>query len=67
MIITLRHLRGAGLCTSQRARAVFKRYGLDWSEFCKNGLPEEDFLATGNAIGTRLVKSAHEQELKRGR
>jgi len=67
MIITLQHLKSIpttngrhGYC-NKTSRPTFKRYGLDWNEFRKNGLPEEDFLATGNAMAIALVEHARGQ------
>lgn len=38
-------------------RAFFKRYGLiPWSQFVREGLDAEAFLATGDAMAVRAVR-----------
>ncbi len=67
MIITIQHLRStntwlakSGYCASA-SREFFKRYGLDWNDFVKNGIPEEKLLATENALAINLVEFAKQQ------
>lgn len=60
MIVTHQHLRALRYCNNG-TRAFFERHGLDWSTFVKVGLPEEDFLKTGDAMASRLVEFAREQ------
>lgn len=63
MIITMRHFRTipnggkVGYCT-KGGRRFFDRYGLDWTEFVRSGLPEELFINTGDALAINLVKHA---------
>jgi len=64
VIVTLEHLRSMpipnnrnGYC-NRGTREFFKRHGLDWSSFRKNGLPEDVFMATGDAMAIRLVQHA---------
>lgn len=57
MQITIQHVRRVHFC-SRGARAFFERYGLDWNEFVKNGLPEEAILATGDQMGRDVVEVA---------
>ncbi len=61
MIIEHKHLRLLRYC-NKGAREFFLRHGLDWAEFMSSGLPEEQILATGDAMATRLVEFAHEYE-----
>ncbi|MGH8075619.1 MAG: hypothetical protein ACREO4_16335 [Lysobacter sp.] len=74
MIVTHSHFRtipasrGAGYC-SRGGRAWFARYGLDWSDFVRNGIDEQALLATGDGMAIGLVKWAHvceEQERSGG-
>lgn len=58
-MIRHRHLRELKYC-NKGARDFFVRHNLDWSEFMKNGLPEEVFLATGDEMAIALVKHARE-------
>ena len=57
MIITVKHMRKAGYCMSG-ARKFFIRHGLDWGSFIKNGLDEEFFRRTGDAMALRLIEVA---------
>lgn len=63
MIIRMKHFKSIplggkrGYCT-EGGRRFFKRYGLDWTEFVKNGLPDSVFLETGDALAINLVKHA---------
>lgn len=43
---------------SRGARQWFGRYGLDWSDFLKNGIDEEEVLSTGDAMGRLVVEVA---------
>lgn len=67
MIVTMRHFRTipnggkTGYCT-KGGRRFFDRYGLDWTEFVKNGLSEELFTETGDALAINLVKHAHNMD-----
>lgn len=58
MIIRMEHVRQAKMCASG-ARAFFKRYNLDWNKFLTEGLPEEDIIATGDAMGLDVVEIAN--------
>lgn len=53
-VITLKDVRASNLC-SAGARHWFKKYNLDWMDFLKNGVPASKMLATGDALGRRLV------------
>lgn len=64
MIVKLAHLRSItgygpkpGFCAS-KSRDFFARHGMDWRAFITDGLPEEDFLATGDALAIALVDHA---------
>lgn len=68
MIVTMAHLRTVpgfsprdGWC-SRGGRAWFKRHGLDWLGFVRNGVPEETLLATGCGLARALVDHAHRTE-----
>lgn len=60
MIVTMRHIRAAKMC-SRGACAFFKRHNLDWSSFLKNGIPEEELIATGDAMALQVVEVANGQ------
>lgn len=61
MIIEHKHLRTLRYC-NKGAREFFQRHGLDWSLFISSGLPEEQFIATGDAMAIRLVEFARQSE-----
>jgi hypothetical protein len=58
--ITIDDVRQAGHCVAG-ARDWFARHGLDFRDFIRNGIAEESFLASGDAIAAEVVKA------KRGR
>jgi hypothetical protein len=69
MIITHADARGIRFC-NRGMRAFFERHKLDWTTFIKEGLPEEEILATGDAMAEEVVYQAHkraEQEQLNGR
>lgn len=64
MIVTLAHLRTVpgfgkkpGFCASG-SRDFFTLHSLDWNAFINQGLPEELFLATNDALALALVEYA---------
>lgn len=72
MRIRLEHLsqiRGfsprPGLCRP-RARDWFKRYGLDWDDFRKNGIEADALLATGDGFAVEVVRQVKLWEASRG-
>lgn len=60
MIVRHSDLRALGYCNNG-ARDFFKKHNLDWTEFVKNGLPEEQFIETGDAMAIRLVEFTKER------
>jgi hypothetical protein len=56
-LITMRHVRQAGMC-SKGARMFFRRHGLDWATFVRQGLPAEKIAATGDAMALKVVEVA---------
>ena len=58
MIITMRHIRKAKMC-SHGAREFCRTYGIDWSKFLSKGVDESVILNTGDAAGRRVVDVAH--------
>lgn len=58
MQIRMHHIRQAKMCSSG-AREFFVRHGLDWPKFLEEGLPEEDFLKTEDAMARQLVEVAN--------
>lgn len=66
ILVTSDHLRMLRARYDQGGRCVpgiqtwFTRYGLDFEEFLRNGLPASAFEATGDERGLELVQIARE-------
>ncbi len=58
MIITMTHARKAKYCR-RGALAFCDRHKLNWHKFLREGLPEEELLATGDAMAVKVVEIAH--------
>jgi hypothetical protein len=58
MRIHMHHIRQAKMC-SRGARDFFVRHGLDWPRFLEEGLPEEDFINTQDAMALHVVEVAN--------
>lgn len=54
----MRDVRAAKMCSSG-AREFFKRQGLDWQDFLKNGIDSETLQKTGDAMALKVVEVAH--------
>jgi hypothetical protein len=67
MLITVAHARSLygnkGYC-SRGMRAFAQRHRLDWERFLREGLPEEELLATGDDMARQVVEHAHRMEAK---
>ena len=59
--VTLQDLRASRLCF-QGARPWFRRHGLDWQQFLKEGLDAETLAATGDALALRVIAIAETRE-----
>ncbi len=59
-VVTLAHCRELGYCSSG-LRAFFKRHGLDWSTFVREGLPAPVIESTGDAMATRAAQRARQE------
>lgn len=62
VIVTLKDMRVAKMCKNG-TQAFFVRHGMDWRKFCREGLPEEVFLATGDAQAAYLVEVARGRQV----
>lgn len=66
MIVKLEHMRAPGLnYCSRGARSFFQIHNLDWQRFITEGLPEEQLLATGDAMAIAVVEEARRQWVER--
>lgn len=57
VIVKMRDIRACKMC-SGGTRDFFARHGMDWNLFLKEGLPEEQFIATGDAMAMQVVEAA---------
>jgi hypothetical protein len=55
--VYMKDVRAVKLCSSG-TRGFFKRHNMDWNKFLAEGLPEEDFLATGDHNALMVVEAA---------
>lgn len=60
VIVRMEHIRAARMC-AKGTRQFFRKHDMDWSLFLQEGLPEEDFLRTGDAMARRVVEIARGQ------
>lgn len=61
MIITHQDMKRHMRYCNSGAREFFERHDLDWSEFVKNGLPDQVLIDTGDAMAIRLVEKVKQE------
>lgn len=73
LIVTTTHLftirgysRRVGFCRD-KSKAFFRRHGLDWRAFVRDGIPASQLEATGDGLALALVAWAQECEASNGR
>ena len=73
LIVTTKHLftirgynRRAGFCRD-KSKAFFRRHGLDWRAFVRDGIAASQLEATGDGLALALVAWAQECEAGNGR
>lgn len=59
IIVTIAHVRAAGYCVNG-TRAWFRRHGLDFRKFLREGCDADVLLATGDAMAQRVVEIARQ-------
>lgn len=59
-LVSLRHMRMAGVCANG-GREWFRRYGLSWETFVREGLPASTIEATGDGIALRVTAEARRE------
>lgn len=59
--VTIQDMRACRYC-SRGARAFAQRHGIDWPTFCRQGVPAETLIATGDAMAAAVVRAAKERE-----
>lgn len=57
VIVTIKDIRACVMC-SKGTRRFFIRHNMNWNKFLSEGLPEEDFIATGDAMALKVVEVA---------
>jgi len=50
-------MREAGYC-NKGGRIFGEKHNLDWAKFVREGIDEEELLATGDAMALKIVESA---------
>lgn len=60
VIVTMKDIRACRMC-SGGTRDFFRRHNMDWNKFLSEGLPEEQFIATGDAMAMQVVRKARER------
>lgn len=60
IVVTTEDLKRCRYCAGG-TRRWFTAHGLDWSSFVFNGLDEDVFTATGDALVEPLVAAAHKR------
>lgn len=59
ILVQHHHMKAAGInFCNKGARLFFQRHGLDWDQFRKEGIPEDDLIATNDALAMRVVEQA---------
>lgn len=63
MKVTIAHARslGRGGYCAQGMKVFADKYGLDFKEFVRNGIDEEQLLATGDAMALMAVEAARKE------
>lgn len=59
--VTISDVRAAGYCV-RGAREWFARHGLDFRAFLKDGIAEQELLASGDAIAAEVIKHKRERD-----
>lgn len=57
--VFMRHIREAKMC-SGGTRVFFKRHGLDWSDFLKNGIRAELLEQTNDEMAIHVAQVARD-------
>ena len=65
VIVTMRHVRAAGMC-SGGARRIAKERGWDWDGFLEHGISSEILEETGDAMMLKLVEVARAEVTDNG-
>lgn len=60
VIVTMQDIRACLMC-SGGTRDFFRRHDMDWNKFLSEGLPEDVFIATGDAMAMQVVRKARER------
>lgn len=61
VMVTMRHVRQTHMC-SRGARNFFRRHGLDWDLFLREGIPVEVVEQTGDAVALQAARAARAEQ-----
>lgn len=60
IIVTREDLIAAKQC-SRGGREFFKRHGLDWTDFIKNGIDAEILIKTNDVMANQVIEKARQR------
>jgi hypothetical protein len=66
LLVNIKHARKLRYCSPGLRRGC-ARYGLDFLKFVREGLPEEELLATGDCQVAKIVEVAREEQRAKDR
>ena len=58
IIVTARDARAASMCITPGTKAFFKKHGLDFKDFVKNGIKASILAETGDAMALIVIEVA---------
>lgn len=62
VIVTMKDIRTCKMC-ADGTKKFFIRHEMDWKTFIKQGLPESEFLRTGDAQALEVVEAARGRQI----
>jgi len=61
VLINIRHARDLNYCV-RGCKTFCEKHNIDFKAFVKNGVPEEEFLRTGDGMAIKMVEKAKEDK-----
>lgn len=62
--ITLADCRVSGLFCVEGGKMFFEKYGLDWSDFVRQGISSDILEPLDDAVANKIIKVARERQQK---
>lgn len=63
IIVTVRDLRASKMC-KKGTEVWFKKYNLDFLDFCQNGISSKVIESCNDAMGMKVVEAAYKRREK---